>query len=90
MQNNIRIGAKAAVYTSAIFEYLTVEVSELAGAPRLSVRFPHLVAYDVCEKVNTSKSQYHRVSASCIMPQHLQLVIRGDEELEINRRRTGS
>lgn len=64
------------MYTSAILEYLTAEVLELAGAPCLPF-FPSC-AYEPCEKGNASKD----LRVKRITPRHLQLAIRGDEELD--------
>lgn len=95
-QHNVRIGAKAAVYTTAILEYLTAEVLELAGASSatLSVLEDCLLTnalsrcclYSVTLRSAGNASKDMRVKR--ITPRHLQLAIRGDEELDMLVRAT--
>lgn len=79
-QNNMRVGAKAAVYASAILEYLTAEVLELAGElpsrALRSIASPHYSHRS--HTGNASKD----LRVKRITPRHLQLAIRGDEELD--------
>lgn len=71
----MRVGAKAAVYVTAVLEYLTAEVLELAGVSK-TMRFCALKANQ--SQQNAAKD----LKVKRITPRHLQLAIRGDEELD--------
>lgn len=84
-----RVGATAAVYSAAILEYLTAEVGPLhpmlRGSKKIlslgipSVFSPPLISWQVLELAgNASKD----LKVKRITPRHLQLAIRGDEELD--------
>lgn len=71
------------MYTSAILEYLTAEVLELAGVSDKSI-FMFMVLTWIRHLGNASKD----LRVKRITPRHLQLAIRGDEELDILVRAT--
>ena len=75
----MRIGAKAAVYTAAILEYLTAEVLELAGTSRAYALSRLNVLTHLMIEGNASKD----LRVKRITPRHLQLAVRGDEELDL-------
>lgn len=74
------------MYTSAILEYLTAEVLELAGTPLILPcvflplsPFTFSILINIFECIgNASKD----LRVKRITPRHLQLAIRGDEELD--------
>ncbi|KAG8574630.1 hypothetical protein GDO81_009253 [Engystomops pustulosus] len=83
-----RVGATAAVYSAAILEYLTAEVS----FPSVHQR-PRLHCMKPVQSANRSLNCYKQVlelagnaskdlKVKRITPRHLQLAIRGDEELD--------
>ncbi|RXK35304.1 histone H2A.Z [Tremella mesenterica] len=83
--NHVRVGAKAAVYVAAIMEYLTAEVLELAGESSFhALMFP---LHDV-SSIDTSGNAAKDLRVKRITPRHLQLAIRGDEELDLLIRAT--
>ncbi|KAF0312533.1 Histone H2A [Amphibalanus amphitrite] len=72
-----RVGAGAPVYLAAVMEYLAAEVLELAGnAARDKTRRP--VCYGVVSVKSVTK---YVLVFDRIIPRHLQLAIRNDEEL---------
>lgn len=82
-QNHVRIGAKAAVYTSAILEYLTAEVLELAGeSPYARARERPAAGRETDSVVSLAGNASKDLRVKRITPRHLQLAIRGDEELD--------
>lgn len=82
----MRVGAKAAVYVTAVLEYLTAEVLELAGVSHSHDISPASVLptpyYDHADASLLCQNAAKDLKVKRITPRHLQLAIRGDEELD--------
>lgn len=77
----MRVGAKAAVYMAAVLEYLSAEVLELAGASFVS-SLPSFSLITMPSDLVSSGNAARDLRVKRITPRHLQLAIRGDEELD--------
>uniref|UniRef100_A0ABI7Y3M8 Histone H2A n=5 Tax=Amniota TaxID=32524 RepID=A0ABI7Y3M8_FELCA len=91
-----RVGATAAVYSAAILEYLTAEAVSTVLGPETGTRGlppPHLLLQPYTSLCLVSGRLFRKVlelagnaskdlKVKRITPRHLQLAIRGDEELD--------
>jgi histone H2A len=89
----MRVGAKAAVYLAAVLEYLTAEVLELAGTfinfiSLTSPSHPTVLITARFGGFDSSGNAARDLRVKRITPRHLQLAIRGDEELDLLVRAT--
>lgn len=73
-----RVGAGAPVYLAAVMEYLAAEVLELAGN---AARDNKKTRYKTCFSNSVMIAQFIVIIFNRIIPRHLQLAIRNDEEL---------
>lgn len=73
-----RVGAGAPVYLAAVMEYLAAEVLELAGN---AARDNKKTRYKMCFSNSVMIAQFIAIIFNRIIPRHLQLAIRNDEEL---------
>ncbi len=87
----MRVGAKAAVYVTAVLEYLTAEVLELAGVSLIPCHIPGRLTDAAAASLRPIFQANHELlpqnaakdlKVKRITPRHLQLAIRGDEELD--------